>query len=131
MSGKAKATESAMVLYRCPNPTNVLCPCGAVARRLGKLGLEHGTKRVPYRRSSRPEIEELTRQTRVPVLVDGDEVIHDSKRILQYLDWKHRKEVPQQDAGADDEAADEDAKPAASSGLYNLKRWRHRKKQSS
>jgi glutathione S-transferase len=123
--------ESAIVLYRCPNPTNVLCPCGAVARRLGKLGLEYRTERVPYRRSSRPEIEELTRQTRVPVLVDGDEVIHDSKRILQYLDWKHRKDVPQEGAGADHEVADEDAKPAASSGLYNLKRWRHRKKQSS
>jgi glutathione S-transferase len=25
----------------------------------------------------------------VPVLVDGDEVIHDSKRIVQYLDWKY------------------------------------------
>ena len=24
--------------------------------------------------------------SRVPVLVDGDEVVHDSKRILQYLD---------------------------------------------
>ena len=131
MSGKPKAMQSAIVLYRCPNPTNVLCPCGAVARRLGKLGLEHGTKRVPYRRSSRPEIEELTRQTRVPVLVDGDEVIHDSKRILQYLDWKYRRDVPQKDAGADDEVAGEDAKPAAVSGLYNLKRWRRRKKQSS
>ena len=92
MSGKPKAMESAIVLYRCPNPTNVLCPCGAVARRLGKLGLEHGTKRVPYRRSSRPEIEELTRQRRVPVLVDGDEVIHDSKRIIEYLEWKHPRE---------------------------------------
>jgi glutathione S-transferase len=77
------------VLYRCPTPTNVLCPCGAVARRLRKLDLEHATERVPYRRSSRPEIEELTRQRRVPVLVDGDEVIYDSKRILQYLDWKY------------------------------------------
>jgi hypothetical protein len=123
--------ENAIVLYRCPNPTNVLCPCGAVARRLGKLGLEHRTERVPYRRSSRPEIRELTRQTRVPVLVDGDEVIHDSKRILQYLDWKYRKDVPQEGAGPDDEVADEDTKPAAPSGLYNLKRWRHRKKQSS
>jgi glutaredoxin 3 len=100
VSAKPKAMRNAIVLYRCPNPTNVLCPCGAVARRLGKLGLEHGTKRVPYRRSSRPEIEELTRQTRVPVLVDGDEVIHDSKRILQYLDWKYRRDVPQKDAGA-------------------------------
>jgi hypothetical protein len=131
VSGKPKAMESAIVLYRCPNPTNVLCPCGAVARRLGKLGLEYRTQRVPYRRASRPEIEELTRQTRVPVLVDGDEVIHDSKRILQYLDWKHRKDVRQAGAGADDELADEHPKPPASSGLYNLKRWRHRKKQSS
>jgi glutathione S-transferase len=79
------------VLYRCPTPTNVLCPCGAVARRLRKLELDHATERVPYRRSNRPEIEELTRQRRVPVLVDGDEVISDSKRILQYLEWKYPK----------------------------------------
>ena len=131
MSAKPKAMRNAIVLYRCPNPTNVLCPCGAVARRLGKLGLEYRAQRVPYRRSSRPEIVELTRQTRVPVLVDGDEVINDSKRILQYLDWKHRKDVRQEGAGADDELADGHPKPPASSGLYNLKRWRHRKKQSS
>jgi glutathione S-transferase len=83
---------SDLVLYRCPTRTNVLCPCGAVARRLGKLDLEYRTERVPYRRNSRPEIEELTRQRRVPVLVDGDEVVHDSKRIIQYLEWKYGKE---------------------------------------
>jgi len=76
------------VLYRCPTPTNFLCPCGAVERRLRKLGLEHETRRVPYRRSARPEIEELTRQQRVPVLVDGEEVVSDSKRILEYLQWR-------------------------------------------
>ena len=78
-----------IVLYRCPTRTNVLCPCGAVARRLAKLGIEYTTERVPYRRAGRPEIEELTGQRRVPVVVDGDEVVHDSKRILQYLDWKY------------------------------------------
>ena len=78
-----------VVLYRCRTPTNFLCPCGAVERRLRKHGVEHSTERVPYNRKSRPEIEELTRQRRVPVLVDGDEVIHDSRRINQYLDWKH------------------------------------------
>jgi glutathione S-transferase len=78
-----------IVLYRCPTRTNVLCPCGAVERRLRKLKLEHRTERVPYRRSSRPEIEELTKQRRVPVLVDGDEVISDSKRIRQYLDFRY------------------------------------------
>ncbi len=82
-----------IVLYRCPTPTNVLCPCGAVERRLRKLGLEHETERVPYGRRGRPEIEELTGQRRVPVLVDGDEVIHDSKRILEYLEWKHAEKT--------------------------------------
>ena len=81
----------AVVLYRCPTPTDCLCPCGAVARRLRKLGVEHRTERVPYRRRSRPEIVELTGQTRVPLLIDGDEVIHDSKRILQYLEWTLRR----------------------------------------
>ena len=80
-----------IALYRCRTPTNVLCPCGAVERRLRKLGLDHRTERVPYKRRARPEIEELTRQKRVPVLVDGDEVIHDSKRILEYLEWKYPK----------------------------------------
>ena len=84
-----------IVLYRCPTRTNVLCPCGAVARRLSKLELSYRTERVPYRRNSRPEIEELTRQRRVPVLVDGDEVVHDSKRIIQYLEWKYGKNEKQ------------------------------------
>jgi glutaredoxin len=86
--------QPATLLYRCPTPTNWLCPCGAVERRLRRLGVEHRTVRLPYRRTERPEIEELTRQRRLPVLVDGDEVIHDSKRILQYLDWKHGSDTP-------------------------------------
>jgi glutaredoxin 3 len=90
---------SELVLYRCPTPTNVLCPCGAVARRLGKLGLEYRTERVPYRRAGRGEIVELTAQSRVPVLVDGDDVIHDSKRILQYLDHAHGDDAHGDDSG--------------------------------
>ena len=74
------------VLYRCPTPTNFLCPCGAVARRLDKLDVEYRTERVRRRRSRRPEIVELTKLPYVPVLVDGDEVVNDSRRILQYLD---------------------------------------------
>jgi glutathione S-transferase len=93
MSERDAPGEATIVLYRCPNRTNVLCPCGAAARRLRKLGLEYRTERVPYRRSTRPEIEELTKQRRVPVLVDGDEVIHDSRRIVQYLDWKYGKDA--------------------------------------
>lgn len=81
------AKRDTVVLYRCPTPTNVLCPCGAVARRLRRLGVEYRTERVPYNRRKRPEIEELTGQRRVPVLVDGDEVVSDSKRIIEYLEW--------------------------------------------
>lgn len=84
--GDEKGDARAVVLYRCPTPTNFLCPCGAVARRLRKLEIEYRTERVPYRRNDRPEIVELTRQNRVPVLVDGEEIVHDSKRILQYLE---------------------------------------------
>jgi glutathione S-transferase len=84
----AESAQTELVLYRCPTPTNVLCPCGAVARALKRHGLEYRTERVPYRRARRPEILELTKQSRVPVLIEGDEVIHDSKRIREYLDWR-------------------------------------------
>ncbi len=79
-----------LLLLRCPTATNFLCPCGAVERRLRRLELDHRVERVPYRRrGARPEVVELTGQSRVPVLVDGDEVISDSKRILEYLDWRY------------------------------------------
>ncbi len=74
------------VLYRCPTPTNYLCACGKVARRLDSKGIDYDQVRVPYRKSQRPEVEDLTKQRGVPVLVDGDEVIHDSKRIVEYLE---------------------------------------------
>jgi glutathione S-transferase len=83
------AKQPRRVLYRCRTPTNFLCPCGAVERRLKKRGLEHRTERVTQRRRSRPEIVELTGQERVPVLVDGEEIVHDSRRILEYLEWKY------------------------------------------
>ncbi|MGZ5312656.1 MAG: glutathione S-transferase N-terminal domain-containing protein [Solirubrobacterales bacterium] len=77
------------VLYRCKTPTNHLCPCGSVERKLRKLDVEHRTQRVLFRRADRPEIVELTRQRHVPVLVDGDEVISDSRRIRQWLEHEY------------------------------------------
>ena len=75
------------ILYRCKTPTNYLCRCGTVARRLKAAGIEFDEVRVAVRRRDRPEIEELTGQRWVPVLVHGEEVIHDSRRICEYVDW--------------------------------------------
>jgi glutathione S-transferase len=74
------------VLYRCKAPSNRICRCGKVARRLDSLGVDYGTVRVPVRKRDRDEVGELTGQRLVPVLVDGNEVIHDSHRILEYLE---------------------------------------------
>jgi glutathione S-transferase len=50
-----------------------------------KQGIEFEEVRVPQRRKDRVEILELTGQDWVPVIVDREEVIHDSHRILEYL----------------------------------------------
>jgi len=74
------------VLYRCKAPTDHACRCGKVARRLRELGIDYSEVRVPFLKRQRPEVEELTGQRWVPVLVHGEEAIHDSHRILEYLD---------------------------------------------
>jgi glutathione S-transferase len=73
------------ILYRCSTPTNWLCPCGKVARALRRDGIEFDQVVVPQRRSRRPEVEALTDQRRVPVLVIGGEAICDSRRIVEHL----------------------------------------------
>ncbi len=83
-------------LYRCTSPTNWLCRCGTVARALRRDGIDCDEVRVPQRRSLRPEVEALTGQRRVPVLVIDGEVICDSRRILEYLE--HRRETRAGDA---------------------------------
>jgi glutathione S-transferase len=76
----AKAT-----LHRCRTPTDRLCPCGRVARELRRRGYEVEEVRAALRKRDRPEIEELTGQRAVPVVVVGRDVICDSRRILQHL----------------------------------------------
>ena len=74
------------VLYRCKAPTNLVCRCGKVARRLHSLDIEYDQVRVPFLKRDRPEVEDLSGQRWVPVLVHDGDVIHDSHRILEYLD---------------------------------------------
>ncbi len=75
-------------LYRCTTPTDWLCPCGKVARALKHDGIGHDQVVVPQRRSRRPEVEALSSQRRVPVLVIDGEVICDSRRIIEYLEFR-------------------------------------------
>jgi glutaredoxin len=80
-------------LYRCTTPTDRLCPCGKTARALRRDGIQFQEVRVPQRRSQRPEVEALTDQRRVPVLVIDGEAICDSRRIVEHLKFRR-------DAGA-------------------------------
>jgi glutaredoxin 3 len=61
-----------------------------VARRLRRADIDFDEVRVAIMQRDRPEIEDLTGQRFVPVLVHGDEVIHDSHRIREYLDYLER-----------------------------------------
>ncbi len=79
-------------LYRCKTPTNVLCRCGTVARRLRKAGIDFDEVRVAVRQRDRPEVEALSDQRWVPVLVHRGEAIADSHRILEYLNWLAERE---------------------------------------
>jgi glutathione S-transferase len=75
-------------LYRCSTPTNWLCPCGKVARALAKDGIQAEEVVVGQRQKSRPEVEALTGQRRVPVLVIDGEAISDSRRIVEHLEFR-------------------------------------------
>lgn len=75
-------------LYRCTTPTNWLCPCGKVARALKRDGIPFDEVAVPQRRSRRPEVEALSGQRRVPVLLIDGEVISDSRRIIENLEFR-------------------------------------------
>lgn len=81
------------VLYRCKAPSDLVCRCGKVARRLRAMEIDFQEVRVPFLKRDRPEVEELSGQRWVPVLVHGGEVIHDSHRILEYLDWIDEREA--------------------------------------
>ena len=75
-------------LYRCNTPTDWLCPCGRVARALRREGIAFDAVVVGQRRSRREEVQALSGQQRVPVLVLDGEVICDSRRIVEHLAYR-------------------------------------------
>ena len=78
--------SESVVLYRCRTPTDRLCPCGRVARELRRRDIAVEERRV--RKGERGEIDALTGQDRVPLLVIGHEAICDSRRIVEHLRWR-------------------------------------------
>jgi hypothetical protein len=86
----AGSSAEHVVLYRCRTPTDRLCACGRVARTLRRAGYEVEERRVPWRRGERDEVDALTGQRVVPVVVLGREAICDSRRILEHLRWRSR-----------------------------------------
>lgn len=87
-------------LYRCKAPTDLVCRCGKVARRLRSMDIDYEEVRVPFLKRDRPEVDELTGQRWVPVLVHGEEVVHDSHRIVEYLDWVEERPAASEPAGS-------------------------------
>jgi len=81
----AGSSPERVVLFRCPTPTDRLCACGRVARRLRRDGYEVEERRVPWRRGARDDVDALTGQRVVPVVVLGREAVCDSRRILELL----------------------------------------------
>lgn len=80
----------AATLHRCRTPTNWLCPCGRVARALDRAGVEYEQVRVPLRKRDRDEVDRISGQRHVPLLVIGEEAICDSKRIVEFLSRRGR-----------------------------------------
>jgi len=57
---------SDLVLYELPG-----CPyCAKVTTKLDELGLEYESRKVPSSRSERTEVQEVSGQAGVPVLID-------------------------------------------------------------
>ena len=81
----AASSPERVVLHRCRTPTDRLCACGRVARALRHGGYAIEERRVPWRHAGRDEIDALTGQRVVPVVVLGREAICDSRRILEHL----------------------------------------------
>jgi glutathione S-transferase len=69
------------------------CPyCAKVIEKLDELGLDYESHMVPRSHDERTEVEEVSGQTGVPVLVDHDngvEGMPESDDIVEYLEAEY------------------------------------------
>jgi len=66
------------------------CPyCAKVTKKLDELGVEYESRTVPRSHSERTEVEQISGQTGVPVLVDPENDVDgmpESDDIVEYLE---------------------------------------------
>ena len=62
------------------------CPwCAAARQGIENVGVEVELIEVPYPREERKDVAAVSGQRKVPVLVDGETVVVDSRQIVRYL----------------------------------------------
>ncbi len=72
------------------------CPFShRVRAKLTELGVPYEAISVPAKGEERTEVKELTGNTAIPVLVDGEEVISDSSEIISYLEKNYAAVKPE------------------------------------
>ncbi len=76
-----------MVLYQAE-----WCPyCARVRAKMTDLLLGYTVVNVPPSHNEREEVKQVSNQTGIPVLVDGDTVLTDDDEIIPYLEKKYGK----------------------------------------
>jgi glutaredoxin 3 len=74
-----------MVLYQAE-----WCPyCARVRKKMTDLLLDYKNVNVPHSHAERDVVKEVSGQTSIPVLVDGDVVLDDDDDIIPYLEKKY------------------------------------------
>lgn len=62
------------------------CPwCAAARQGIENVGAEVELVEVPYPREERDELERVSGQRKVPVLVDGDRVVVGSREVVRHV----------------------------------------------
>lgn len=70
------------------------CPyCARVRKKLTDLLLDHKVVNVARDHGQRAEVQAVSGQTSIPVLVDGSTVLDDDDDIIPYLDEKYGREA--------------------------------------
>ena len=81
-------TETGIVLYQAEWCTY----CARVRAKLTDLLLDYKIVNVPRDHAGRTIVKEVSGQTGIPVMVDGDVVLDDDDDIIPYLEKKYGKQ---------------------------------------